>query len=568
MPSTPPPVLRHRRYTIVSKLADGGMAEIFLGVQRGAEGFEKPVVLKRIHARFAADAQFRDMLLDEAHISMSLQHSNIAQVLDLGVANGSYFLAFELVDGWDLERILERAEAAGVVLPAALALYVTAAVCRALAYAHAKTRAGAPLGIVHRDISPHNVLVSEQGEVKLADFGIAKARQKREQTGAGVIKGKVAHMSPEQALGAAVDHRSDLFALGAMLYRMTTRRLPFEAATDTAQLLRVQKAEYPRPQEVEPRLTDAVAAVIERAMRLNPAERYQTAEELLFDVERVLRNDLHSAGQTELKLWLEALGQRDGVPSVGKLAVSRAADRNDDDEDRSGAHFVVGTSLELGDLAAALATSTTEIFQTPPPVMNAPGVTGEPASKVAHAPAAFAQTAMLPLPRRRLEGFWLGAAVALVVALGAQPAARWLGGRPFARSVARVLGGAAPPPLVSARMSPVEAADAVAAPVPEIAAPPSAAAGPPPAPTADDAPEAASEAEAPRSSAAVHITTVPSGVLVRTKARVLGRTPSTWRFNSGTTYELTFSKPGYEPARRRVTIRGTRDRKIALVLKR
>ena len=136
----------HGRYTIRGKLADGGMAEIFLAVQHGAEGFEKPVVLKRILTQFSADPQFRNMLLDEAHISMSLQHSNIAQVLDLGVAAGRYFLVLELVDGWDLERILQRAHAAGMVWPAALALYVAACVCRALAYAHGKTRDGKPLG--------------------------------------------------------------------------------------------------------------------------------------------------------------------------------------------------------------------------------------------------------------------------------------------------------------------------------------------------------------------------------------------------------------------------------------
>ena len=198
----------HGRYTILGKLADGGMAEIFLAIQHGAEGFEKPIVLKRILTPYSADPQFRNMMLDEAHISMSLQHSNIAQVLDLGVAGGRYFLALELVDGWDLEKILQRAYAAGIVWPTALSLYVAACVCRALAYAHAKSRDGKPLGIVHRDISPNNVLISDQGEIKLTDFGIAKAQRNREQTAAGVIKGKVAYMSPEQALGT--DRRSTL----------------------------------------------------------------------------------------------------------------------------------------------------------------------------------------------------------------------------------------------------------------------------------------------------------------------------------------------------------------------
>src|SRR5580765_5537363 len=229
----------HGRYTILGKLADGGMAEIFLATQHGAEGFEKHVVLKRILTQFSADPQFGNMLLDEGHISMTLQHSNIVQVLDLGVAGSRYFLVLELVDGWDLERILVRAHGAGMVFPPALSLYVITVVCRALAYAHGKTRACKSLGIVHRDISPNNVLISEQGEIKLADFGIAKAQRKREQTAAGVIKGKVAYMSPEQATGTAIDKRSDIFSVGSLLYRMMTDKLPFEAPSDLEQLLKV-----------------------------------------------------------------------------------------------------------------------------------------------------------------------------------------------------------------------------------------------------------------------------------------------------------------------------------------
>src|SRR5215831_8740747 len=245
----------HGRYTILGKLADGGMAEIFLAVQHGAEGFEKQIVLKRILTAYSADPQFRNMMLDEAHISMTLQHSNIAQVLDLGVAGGRYFLALELVDGWDLERILQRAYAAG---------------------------------IVHRDISPNNVLISDQAEVKLTDFGVAKAQRKREQTAAGVIKGKVAYMSPEQALGTTVDKRSDIFSVGSMLYRMVTEKLPFDVGDDDmAQLIRVQKAEFTPPEQVKPTVGPGVGSIIMRALRLAPSERYQSADEMLIDVERV-----------------------------------------------------------------------------------------------------------------------------------------------------------------------------------------------------------------------------------------------------------------------------------------
>src|SRR5262252_2532334 len=315
---------KHGRYNIVRRVADGGMAEIFLATQLGREGFQKPVILKRIHTSIYADPQFRNMFIDEAHISMSLSHSNIVQILDLGVGGGRYFLALELVDGWDLGRVLHRAAAVGVRLPRELGLYIIAAICRALAYAHGKTEGDRPLGIVHRDVSPHNILVSEQGEVKLTDFGIAKAMNKREHTGAGVVKGKVAFMSPEQALGRPIDARSDLFALGTVLYLVATRTRPFEGSTDIETLMLVQKAEFRPPEAVAPDLEPAVAAIINRAMRFDAAERYQTADEMLVDIERVLRTVYQPVGQTELKRWLAELGARDGVRPLSK-APERAA---------------------------------------------------------------------------------------------------------------------------------------------------------------------------------------------------------------------------------------------------
>jgi serine/threonine protein kinase len=309
---------KHGRYNIVRRVADGGMAEIFLATQVGRDGFQKPVILKRIHSTIYADPQFRNMFVDEAHISMSLAHSNIAQVLDLGVAAGRYFLVLELVDGWDLGRVLQRAAAAGTSLPRELGMHITADVCRALAYAHGKTDGQRALGIVHRDVSPHNVLLSEQGEVKLTDFGIAKAMNKREQTGTGVVKGKVAFMSPEQAMGKPIDQRSDIFSLGTMLYLLMARARPFEGPTDLETLLRVQKGEFVPPEAAAPDLEPEVAAIINRAMRMDPAERYQSADDMLTDLERVLRTVFQPVGQTELKRWLAELHAHDGHPPIGK----------------------------------------------------------------------------------------------------------------------------------------------------------------------------------------------------------------------------------------------------------
>jgi serine/threonine protein kinase len=309
------------RYRKLRKIADGGMAEIFLATQHGAEGFERRVVLKQILAPLLADPKFRHMIVDEAHVAMSLNHSNIVQVLDLGQSKGRYYLVLELVDGWDLNQIITRMRKAEFPLPPEVSLYVGAEVCRALNFAHAQTREGKPLGIVHRDVSPHNVLLSEHGEVKLTDFGIAKASVgRRERTGQGIIKGKLAFMSPEQASGGELDARSDLFSVGTMLYLMVTGRRPFEAPTDLEIILRVQQGSFPPPTDIKPELPAEIARIIERAMKKAPSDRYQTGEEMLLDLEAAQRSVYKPSGQTELRRWLMALGQKDQVPPISQSA--------------------------------------------------------------------------------------------------------------------------------------------------------------------------------------------------------------------------------------------------------
>ncbi|HSZ80693.1 MAG TPA: serine/threonine-protein kinase, partial [Polyangia bacterium] len=285
------------------------------------------------------------------------------------------------------------------------------------------------LGIVHRDISPNNVLISEQGEIKLADFGIAKAQRKREQTAAGVIKGKVAYMSPEQATGTAIDKRSDIFSVGSLLYRMMTNALPFEAPTDLEQLLRVQKADATPLEKVKPGLSPAVSAIVTRAMRLAPAERYQTADEMLADVERVLRTDFQSAGQTELKQWLEQLARRDSLESIGKHRV----DTSGIVKDVLGTDLSAGTSFEL-DEVHEITSEMTELASlsgarpppTPPPVVVGPQAS-RPETAVERSPRGMTPppaltpplvTAAVAPPRRRLGGFWLGAIFALGAVVG------------------------------------------------------------------------------------------------------------------------------------------------------
>ncbi len=246
---------------MLRKVADGGMAEIFLAQQTGEEGFSRLVIVKRILPDLAADPHFRNMLVDEAHIAMTLNHSNVVPVLDLGRSEGSTFLVMELVDGWDLAQVHDRGRDAGYPFPLGLTMYVMAQVCRGLAYAHGRRDAQErPLGIVHRDVSPQNVLISEHGEVKVTDFGIAKALGKRERTQTGIIKGKLDFMSPEQASGAELNASSDIFAAGTMLYFLATGRRPFASPSDFEALLRVQRADFVAADQARPGLSPAVAA--------------------------------------------------------------------------------------------------------------------------------------------------------------------------------------------------------------------------------------------------------------------------------------------------------------------
>jgi len=349
------------RYTILRKIADGGTAEIFLANQRGVHGFEKLVVLKRIFPAFYADPQFRNMLVDEARIAMSLNHSNIVQVLDLGEDEGQYILALELVDGWTLDAVIRRVRAARSTMPPALALHVTAEVCRALAYAHAKTDGeGKPLGIVHRDISPHNVLLSEQGEVKLTDFGIATAGNQSDAGGEKIIRGKIAYMSPEQASGASLDARSDLFSVGTMLYVMLCGRFPFDAPTDLELLLLVKSGRHVPPESARPGLHPELVRLLNKLMDPDVAARYQGADEVLVDVEQIMRTTFKAVGQTELKRWLQDLSIRDGVAPLTKASPTAATAQ-------SGRVLGAGRDAREAGSGAISATAATPA-RVPPPI--------------------------------------------------------------------------------------------------------------------------------------------------------------------------------------------------------
>ncbi len=276
-------------YRLLRQIAVGGMAEIYLAKSRGIGGFEKFVALKVIHPNYSADEHFIQMLIDEAKITVQLQHVNIGQIFDLGRIGDQYFITMEFVDGADLFKVLRRASEIEYDVPVEVAAFVVQEVCAALDYAHHKNDdLGRPLEIIHRDVSPQNVLISYAGEVKVVDFGIAKAALRARQTAAGVIKGKYYYMSPEQAWGDPVDQRSDIFSTGILLYEILTGQMLYLEEDLTLLLDMVRKADIEpvsrRRREVPPELE----AIVMKALRKRPEDRYQSAHDLQDALQRFL----------------------------------------------------------------------------------------------------------------------------------------------------------------------------------------------------------------------------------------------------------------------------------------
>ncbi len=278
-------------YRLLDRIAVGGMAEVFKAKRSGVEGFEKIVAMKRILPHLSDNKEFVDMFVDEAKMVAGLTHPNIVQIFDLGRIDTSYYIAMEYVHGRDLRTILKRAREKGSPMPLDLCLRIVSLVSSALEYAHRKKDdRGRAMQIVHRDVSPQNILISFEGEVKLTDFGIAKAATKASNTDRGALRGKLLYMSPEQAWGRAMDRRSDLFSLGIVLYEMITGQKPFlGGGTEMSILEMVRQCHIEPPRQVNPRIGESLDAVVTRALGREPDERYQDAAEMHQALERVLR---------------------------------------------------------------------------------------------------------------------------------------------------------------------------------------------------------------------------------------------------------------------------------------
>jgi serine/threonine protein kinase len=276
-------------YRLLEKVATGGMAEVFRAKRTGVEGFEKVVALKRILPHLSDNKEFVDMFVDEAKMVAGLTHPNIVQIFDLGKIDDTYFIAMEYIAGRDLRSILRRAKDKGIPIPLELCVLIAGRVAAALEYAHRKKdEAGRALKIVHRDVSPQNILIAFEGEVKLTDFGIAKATSKATSTDRGALRGKLLYMSPEQALGKPMDRRADVFSLGVCFYEMITDRKPFMGTSEMGILEMVRECRVSPPSLVNPRVPERIERVVMKALDRDPERRYQDAGELLRDLEHTL----------------------------------------------------------------------------------------------------------------------------------------------------------------------------------------------------------------------------------------------------------------------------------------
>lgn len=284
------PGARLGKYQLIRRLATGGMAEIFLARAQAIHGFEKLVVLKRILPQHAQSEDFIRMFLAEARLAARLHHPNIVQVYDIGEEASTYFFTMEYVQGQDLRRLVRAARRKQTPIPLEHILHVIMGMAGGLHHAHEKMGSdGQPLGIVHRDVSPSNVLVTYDGDVKVVDFGIAKAAAAQVSTIAGTLKGKIPYMSPEQCRGEAVDRRSDIFSIGTLLWELTTGKRLFAGENEFAILNRVAKADVPPPSSIRPQYPPELEAIVMRALAMRPEDRYMTAIDLQIDLEDFAR---------------------------------------------------------------------------------------------------------------------------------------------------------------------------------------------------------------------------------------------------------------------------------------
>ena len=308
------------KYFLLERINVGGMAEVFRAKAFGVEGFERLVAVKRILPNIAEDKEFIRMFIEEAKLSVQLNHANIAQIFDLGVVESSYYIALEHVHGRDLRGIFDRCRQGGEPMPVAQACFVVMKVCEGLDYAHNKRdQGGRELSLVHRDVSPQNLLVSFEGEVKLIDFGIAKAAGKGSKTQAGILKGKFGYMSPEQVRGLPIDRRSDVFSCGIVLYELLTGERLFVGESDFSTLEKVRNVEILPPSTYNRKIPDELERIVLKALAKDTEDRYQNAIDLHDELQAFVYTSGEFYSRKDLAGWMKKTFGREIEEETAKL---------------------------------------------------------------------------------------------------------------------------------------------------------------------------------------------------------------------------------------------------------
>jgi len=462
---------RFGKYELLDVVGKGGMAEVFRARATGPKGFARELAIKRILAHMSEDEEFVEMFVAEAKLSGALSHGNIVPIYEFGEVDGQLFLAMEFVDGTDLRTLLRRRRLAAERLSPTVAVHIAVEVLRGLGYAHArKGEGGVPLGLVHRDVSPSNILVSRAGEVKICDFGIAKAATRH--TTSGRLKGKFSYMSPEQARGKPLDARSDLFSVGILLWEMLTGARLFQGDSDLSVLDQVREAQVPELPKLGIAGEDRLREVVQRALQPDPAKRWPDAASFATPLRAFLAQSHESDPVHELEQIVSAIGEEPArsVPIV--------------DMTPSGV-----VPVEDSEARAPAPGPTPAVAPAPEAATGAPDAALASADTILHAPTqpdvSLPDPSWRAVPLRRGRGRLIAAVVAAAVVVAAIVAL--LTGR-----------GEAPPPQITATplvrpSDPILAAPP--APTPPAPAPTAEPAPPPPAsPTPPSAPAAATTA--------------------------------------------------------------------------
>ncbi|MCI5072426.1 PEGA domain-containing protein [bacterium] len=297
------------KYILLDRIAVGGMAEVFKAKTFGVHGFKRFLVIKRILPHLSQDEEFVEMFIDEAKIAVELSHANICQVSDLGKLEGNYFIAMEYINGKDLRAILKKATQAQNPISVPMALYISIEILKGLDYAHSKkdTFSGEALNLIHRDISPQNIMLSFDGEVKIVDFGIAKTESKIHRTQAGVLKGKFGYMSPEQAAGLELDQKTDLFSTGIILYEMITGQRLFHEDSDFKTLEAIKNCKVPSLIQYNPNISEKLEKIILKSLSKDPKDRFESAQSMQVELSKIFFNHYANFSTKDLSGYLQDL---------------------------------------------------------------------------------------------------------------------------------------------------------------------------------------------------------------------------------------------------------------------